>query len=49
VVNVFVNTKRDPRSVLVACKLPDRFKQPGMCVEIDRALYGMKDSLALWY
>jgi hypothetical protein len=49
VVNAFVNAKRDPRSVPVACKLPDGFKQPGMCVEIDRALYGMRDSPALWY
>jgi hypothetical protein len=47
VVNTFVNAKRDPRSVSVAYKLPDRFKQPRMCVEINRALYRIRDSLAL--
>jgi hypothetical protein len=35
IVNVFMNTKRDPRSVLVAYKLLDRFKQPKICVKID--------------
>jgi hypothetical protein len=49
VVNVFVNAKRDSRSVLVAYKLLDRFKQPKICIEIDRALYRIRDSLALWY
>jgi hypothetical protein len=49
VVNVFVNTKRDTRSTLVAAHLPDGFKQEGKCVEIDRALYGLRDSPALWY
>jgi len=47
VINVFVNVKRDQRSALVACKLPDGFKALGMCVEVDRALYGMRDSPAL--
>ena len=40
---------RDKRRLPVACKLPDGFKAAGMYVEIDRALYGIKDSLALWY
>jgi hypothetical protein len=35
IVNVFMNTKRDSRSVLVAYKLLNRFKQPRMCVEIN--------------
>jgi ribosomal protein L23 len=47
VVNVFVNTKRDSRSVLVAYKLLNRFKQPKIYVKINRALYKIKDSLAL--
>jgi hypothetical protein len=47
VVNVFVNAKRDSRSVLVAYKLLNRFKQPRMCVKIDQALYRIRDSLAL--
>ena len=49
VVNAFINAKRDPRSERVVCSLPDGFKKPGYCVEIDRALYGMRDSPALWY
>jgi hypothetical protein len=48
-VNAFVNAKRPSGSVLVACQLPDGFKQLGMCVEIDRALYGLRDSPALWF
>jgi hypothetical protein len=49
VVNAFINAERDKSRPAVACKLPDGFKALGMCVEIDRALYGMKDSPALWY
>ena len=49
VVNAFVNAERDERSAPVYCYLPDGFKQPGMVVEIDRALYGLRDSPALWY
>ena len=49
VVNAFVNAKRDSKSKPVTCYLPDGFKQPGMVVQLDRALYGLKDSPALWY
>ena len=48
-VNAFVNAKRDERSAPVSCYLPDGWKRPGMVVEIDRALYGLRDSPALWY
>jgi hypothetical protein len=47
VVNVFVNTKRDLYSVLVAYKLLNRFKQLRICVKINQALYRIRDSLAL--
>jgi hypothetical protein len=49
IVNAFINAKRDPRSKRVVCLLLDGFKKPRYCVEIDRALYGMRDSPALWY
>ena len=49
VVNAFVNAVRDSRSEPVNCKLPPGFQQPGKAVEIDRALYGLRDSPALWY
>jgi hypothetical protein len=49
VVNAFVNAKRDKAKSPVYCHLPDGFKDPGTCVEIDRALYGLRDSPALWY
>jgi hypothetical protein len=35
IVNIFINIKRDPRSVLVAYKLLDRFKQSKICIKID--------------
>jgi hypothetical protein len=49
VVNAFVNAERDKSGELVVCQLPDGFKKPGMCVVVDRALYGMRDSPALWF
>jgi hypothetical protein len=49
VINAFVNAKRDLDSVLVACQLLDGFKVLGMCTLINRALYGLRDSPALWY
>ncbi len=49
VVNAFVNAIRPIGGPQVVCQLPDGFKEPGMCVEVDRALYGLKDSPALWY
>jgi hypothetical protein len=47
IVNVFVNTKRDPHSVLVAYKLLNRFKQSRIYIKINQALYKIRDSLAL--
>jgi hypothetical protein len=49
VINAFINASRPSRSVLVACQLPDGFKQLRIYIEVDRALYGLKDSPALWY
>jgi hypothetical protein len=49
VINAFVNARRDTRSAPVVCQLPDGFKVPRMCVELDQALYGLRDSPALWY
>jgi hypothetical protein len=47
IVNAFINIKKDARSALITYKLPDGFKKQGICVEIDRALYRLRDSLAL--
>jgi hypothetical protein len=47
IVNIFVNAKRNPRNILVAYKLLNKFKQPKMCVKINQALYRIRDSLAL--
>jgi hypothetical protein len=49
VVNAFINARRGPESAPVTCHLPDGFKREGMVVELDRALYGLVDSPALWY
>ena len=47
--NAFINAQRDPESALVTCHLPDGFKREGIVVELQRALYGLVDSPALWY
>jgi len=49
VINAFINAKRDPKGQRVAVQLPDGFQIPGKCAELDRALYGLKDSPALWF
>ena len=48
-INAFINIKRFIGSALVAYQFSDGFKQFGICVEIDRVLYRLKDSPALWY
>lgn len=50
VINAFVNAVRSVNKQPVACFLPDGFKgDRKSCVVIDRALYGLRDSPALWY
>ena len=49
VVNAFVNAHRDPSGTPVVCYLPDGFKEPNKCVVLDRALYGLRDSPAIWF
>ena len=49
VVNAFINAPRGAEREPVVCLLPDGFKIPGKCALIDQALYGLKDSPALWY
>jgi hypothetical protein len=49
VVNAFVNATRSSEGPPVICKLPPGFERPGYVVEVDRALYGLRDSPALWY
>jgi hypothetical protein len=49
VVNAFVNAVRSSEGPPVICKLPPGFERPGYVVEVDRALYGLRDSPALWY
>ncbi|KAL2267988.1 hypothetical protein VTJ83DRAFT_2834 [Remersonia thermophila] len=33
----------------VYCELPEGYKQPGKCVQLLRALYGLRESPLLWY
>ena len=47
VVNVFVNAVRKSEGPPVIYKLPPGFERPGYVVEVDRALYGLRDSPAL--
>jgi hypothetical protein len=49
VINVFVNALRNLSGEPVFCRLPDGYRIPGMCVIIDRALYGLRDSPAIWF
>jgi hypothetical protein len=44
IINIFINANRPLNSVLVAYQLLDGFKQLRICVEVNRALYGLKDS-----
>jgi hypothetical protein len=47
IVNAFVNAIRNLESSLIIYKLLLGFERPGYVVEVDRALYGLRDSLAL--
>lgn len=49
VIQAFINANRDTSNSPVVCTLPEGFKQPGKCVVIQQALYGLRDSPALWY
>lgn len=40
---------RSEHIIPVTCYLPDGFKQLGKCVELLRALYGLRDSPQLWF
>ena len=42
--NTFFNAKRDENGVLVICQLSDGFKKEGYYLELERALYGLRDS-----
>ncbi|RYP29703.1 hypothetical protein DL768_011208 [Monosporascus sp. mg162] len=44
----FLNALREGHAP-VTCALPDGFKKSGVCAEIERALYGLRDSPLLWY
>ena len=43
----FLNAKRDEHGILVTYELPPGFKRPNIYIELDKALYGLKDSLIL--
>ncbi len=47
--NAFLNASRSHDSTPVTCELPDGFKKAGICVELLKALYGLRDSPQLWY
>lgn len=47
VVNAFVNAQRSEHSSLIIYYMPDGFKHSGRVIELQRALYGLRDSPAL--
>lgn len=48
VAQAFLNASREGREPVV-CELPEGFKKPGYAVELQKALYGLRDSPLLWY
>lgn len=48
VVGAFLNAKITAENPVI-CEMPDGFKKEGMCVKLNRALYGLRDSPLLWY
>jgi hypothetical protein len=44
-----MNTVRNSEGPPVIYKLPPGFERPRYVVKVDRALYGLRDSPALWY
>lgn len=49
VVNAFVNAHRNPEGVPVVCYMPDGYQKIGKYLVLDRALYGLRDSPAIWF
>jgi hypothetical protein len=47
VAQAFLNVKRSGEPVV--CELPEGFKELGLCVQLEKALYGLQDSPLLWY
>ncbi|CCE34829.1 related to retrotransposon HobS hobase [Claviceps purpurea 20.1] len=47
--NAFLYAWRKANGLPVTCELPDGFKVDGECVELLRALYGLRDSPQLWF
>jgi hypothetical protein len=48
VVGAFLNAHINTDSP-VLCELPEGYQRPGMCVQLKRALYGLRESPLLWY
>jgi hypothetical protein len=49
VIQAFLYALRDPDGRPVVCELPEGYEEDGMVVELERALYGLRDSPVLWY
>ena len=49
VVNAFVHAERSKQGIPITCELPEGFKKPGVYIELDRALYGLRDSPQIWF
>jgi hypothetical protein len=43
IINAFINIERDSNRPIVVYKLSDGFKVLGYIIEVDRALYGLRD------
>jgi hypothetical protein len=48
VIEAFLNAIKQNSEKLYA-ELPAGYKKPGKCIEVLKAIYGLRDSLLLWY
>jgi len=49
ITNAFLNASLDQLEESILCELPDGFKKDGKIVELDKALYGLRESPLLWF
>jgi hypothetical protein len=47
--NAFTHAVRTEDHTLITCELPPGFKDPGWVIELNKALYGLRDSPLLWF
>lgn len=49
ITNAFLNASLEELDQTIHCELPDGFKKDGKIVELEKALYGLRESPQLWF